>query len=98
MINPNGLQSFFISCQFLIMQGVIPKQVFDFVDRVEYIHDTDVSADDLWLKPMFLITCLALIEEFPKIFFFKNNFHYRINSAAKIVKRIEVRKFCELFQ
>ena len=57
------------------MQRMIAKQIFNFVYRVKDIQNTNVSANDLWLKAMFLVTSLTFIEKFPKIILLENDFH-----------------------
>ena len=68
MIDTYRLQSVFITRQSLVMQRMKPEQILYFINRVKNIHHSDVAADNLRLKPMFLVTRFALIIEFSKIF------------------------------
>ena len=86
MIDSNRLQTLFITSQFFVMQGVIPEQIFNFINRIHNIYHADISTNNLWLKPMFLVTCLAFVEKLTKIILFKKDFHNR-DFAAKVVKK-----------
>ncbi len=75
VINPYRRDASLVATQYLIVQRLDLVQGLNTRCRLQCFDSLLVPLDDVWLKPMLFVGCLAFIVQFFKILLFKCYYH-----------------------